>query len=304
MKKAIKDIAASTRARLLNIARSENIDFDFLLLRYFQERFLYRLSISKFSNHFILKGGLLLVYLRMPKSRPTIDIDLLAKNIKNDPIEIKNAIKSIVDIPCEDGVKFYPSSITTEGIKENTDYTGTRIKINASLGQAKKKMQLDIGFGDVIIPKAINIEFPTLLDESNPKIAVYSMESIIAEKFEAMVKLAMINSRMKDFYDIYSLSFSQIFKSNSLKKAIESTFLRRKTIFPDDPIIFRSEFHHDKEKQIQWNAFIRKTRLIEVDKNFNQVMDRITIFLKPIVNSIKGKTNDDKIWDINDGIWK
>ncbi|MFW5804000.1 MAG: nucleotidyl transferase AbiEii/AbiGii toxin family protein [bacterium] len=228
----------------------------------------------------------------------------MQKELKIIPQKSKKAISYIAQISFDDGVIFAHSSITTEQIKKDADYTGIRIKMDASLGQAKKRIQLDIGFGDVIIPGPLNIEFPTLLDNSNPKIAVYSMESVIAEKFEAMVKLAMINSRMKDFYDIYSLSFSQIFKSNSLKKAIKSTFLRRKTIFPDNAIIFRSEFHHDKEKQIQWNAFIRKTRLIEVDKNFNQVMDRITIFLKPIVNSIKGKTNDDKIWDINNGIWK
>lgn len=133
MKKEIKEIAASTRARLLNIAKLENIDFDFLLLRYFQERFLYRLSISDYSQNFILKGGLLLVYLDIPKSRPTIDIDLLARRIKSNSDNVKNVICKIAEISCNDGVKFYPASAITEIIKKNTDYTGIRIKINASL---------------------------------------------------------------------------------------------------------------------------------------------------------------------------
>ena len=304
MKKEIKEIAASTRARLLNIAKLENIDFDFLLLRYFQERFLYRLSISDYSQNFILKGGLLLVYLDIPKSRPTIDIDLLARRIKSNSDNVKNVICKIAEISCNDGVKFYPASAITEIIKKNTDYTGIRIKINASLEQAKKSLKFDISFGDIVIPKAIKIEFPTLLDESSPQIMVYSVESIVAEKFEAMVKLAMINSRIKDFYDIYMLSISQNFKSDTLKKAIELTFLKRKTILPENPTIFESEFHNNKEKQQQWMAFLRKTKIKEITYNFNEVMERITKLLKPIVITGQDKTIEEKTWAPIDGIWR
>ena len=304
MKKEIKEIAASTRARLLNIAKLENIDFDFLLLRYFQERFLYRLSISDYSQNFILKGGLLLVYLDIPKSRPTIDIDLLARRIKSNSDNVKNVICKIAEISCNDGVKFYPASAITEIIKKNTDYTGIRIKINASLEQAKKSLKFDISFGDIIIPKAIKIEFPTLLDESSPQIMVYSVESIVAEKFEAMVKLAMINSRIKDFYDIYMLSISQNFKSDTLKKAIELTFLKRKTILPENPTIFESEFHNNKEKQQQWMAFLRKTKIKEITYNFNEVMKRITKLLKPIVIIGQDKAIEEKTWNPIDGTWR
>ncbi len=304
MKKEIKEIAASTRARLFNIAKLENIDFDFLLLRYFQERFLYRLSISDYSQNFILKGGLLLVYLDIPKSRPTIDIDLLARRIKSNSDNVKNVICKIAEISCNDGVKFYPASAITEIIKKNTDYTGIRIKINASLEQAKKSLKFDISFGDIIIPKAIKIEFPTLLDESSPQIMVYSIESIVAEKFEAMVKLAMINSRIKDFYDIYMLSISQNFKSDTLKKAIELTFLKRKTILPENPTIFELEFHNNKEKQQQWMAFLRKTKIKEITYNFNEVMERITKLLKPIVITGQDKTIEEKTWAPIDGTWR
>ena len=304
MEREVKNKVASVRAKLMNIARAEKIDFDFLLLRYFQERFLYRLAISEFSDRFILKGGLLLICLKMPKSRPTKDIDFLAKEIKNDPVKLGHIFRSITAISCNDGVIFNSSSLISEQIKENAGYEGIRIKIDATLGQARKKLQMDIGFGDVIIPRAMRMEFPTLLEEKPPRIKVYSIESIISEKFEAMVKLAMVNSRMKDFYDIYTLSVSYNFQSDRLKKAIESTFYRRKTSIPDNPLIFRLKFHRDEEKQRQWSAFLRKSRLHDVNQGFNEIMERITSFLKPIVVSIKDKNKENKIWDAIAGCWK
>lgn len=304
MKREIKNKPASTRVRLMNIARTEGIDFDALLLRYFQERFLYRLSISEFSDHLVLKGGLLLICLKMPRSRPTKDIDFLAEQVKNDPAELEYIFREIVEISCDDGVRFNTSSVTSECIKENTDYGGIRLKVDATLGQARKRLQMDIGFGDIIIPGAKLMDFPTLLEEKPPKLKVYSIESIISEKFEAMVRLAMVNSRMKDFYDIYSLSLSHSFQGNRLKKAIESTFQKRKTSLSDNPMAFRPEFHKDKGRQKQWIAFLRKTRLYDVNKEFSEIMERITIFLRPIVISIKDRASVDKSWDSATGCWK
>jgi predicted nucleotidyltransferase component of viral defense system len=304
MKREIKNKPASIRARLMNIARAEGIDFDALLLRYFQERFLYRLTVSEFSEHLVLKGGLLLICLKMPVSRPTKDIDFLAEGVKNEPAEIERIFRNIAEISCDDGVRFIPSSITSERIKEDADYEGIRLKIDVTLGQARKRLQMDIGFGDVVVPNAHLMEFPTLLEEKPPKLKAYSIESIISEKFEAMVKLAMANSRMKDFYDVYSLSLKYNFQGSRLKKAIESTFQRRKTPLPDNPLVFRSEFHEDKGRQKQWVAFLRKSRLSDVNQEFNQIMGRITAFLKPIVASIKNRTQMDKLWNPTAGCWK
>ncbi|MFQ5901656.1 MAG: nucleotidyl transferase AbiEii/AbiGii toxin family protein [Thermodesulfobacteriota bacterium] len=304
MKREIKNKPASVRARLMNIARTEGIDFDALLLRYFQERFLYRLAISEFSEHLVLKGGLLLICLKMPVSRPTRDIDFLAEHLKNDPAEIERIFREIAEISCEDGIRFIPSSITSERIKEDADYEGIRLKIDATLGQARKRLQMDIGFGDIIVPGANLMEFPTLLEEKPPKLKAYSIESIISEKFEAMVKLAMANSRMKDFYDVYSLSLKYNFHGSRVKKAIESTFQRRKTPLPDNPLVFRSEFHEDKGRERQWIAFLRKFRLSEVNQGFNQIMERITAFLRPIVASIKNRTKIDRLWDPVTGHWE
>ncbi len=269
MKREIRNKPASIRARLMNIARAEGVDFDALLLRYFQERFLYRLSISEFSDHLVLKGGLLLICLKMPKSRPTKDIDFLAEQVKNDPVELENILREIVEISCDDGVRFNTSSVTSERIKEDADYEGIRLKVDATLGQARKRLQMDIGFGDIIIPEAKLMDFPTLLEEKPPKFKVYSIESIISEKFEAMVKLAVVNSRMSD-----------------------------------NPLAFRPEFHKDKGRQKQWIAFLRKSRLSDVNQEFSEIMERITIFLRLIVISIKDRTRVDKSWDFATGCWK
>ena len=304
MREEVKNKAASVRAKLMNIARAENIDFDALLLRYFQERFLYRLSVSKFSDRFVLKGGLLLICFNMPRSRPTKDIDFLAEQVKNDPDDIEYIFRDIAKITCDDGIKFNSSSITTERIKEDADYEGIRLKIEATLGQARKRMQMDIGFGDIIIPKARVIEFPTLLEEKPPKVRVYSIESIISEKFEAMVKLAMANSRMKDFYDVYSLSLNHRFQGKKLKKAVEATFQKRETPIPDNPLVFREEFYKNKERQKQWTAFLRKLQLHDINQEFNEIMKRIINFLEPVVISIRGRTRIDKSWDNTTGSWK
>ena len=303
MKREVKNKAASIRAKLMNIARAEETDFDALLLRYLQERFLCRLAISEFSDRFVLKGGLLLICLKMPRSRPTKDIDFLAEQVKNDPAELEHIWGRIAAISCDDGVKFIPISITSEKIKEDADYEGIRLKVNATLGQAKKRLQMDIGFGDVITPRAIQMEFPTLLEEKSPKIRVYSIESIISEKFEAMIKLAVANSRMKDFYDVYFLSTSYNFNGGRLKKAIESTFQRRKTPMPDNPLVFRPEFHEDEGRQKQWIAFLRKSRLQDVNQEFKEVVKRITAFLRPMLLSIKERTIMDKSWIAKSGSW-
>jgi len=241
--------------------------------------------------------------LKLPRSRPTKDIDFLAEQVKNDPAELEYILRNIADLHCDDGVKFNSLSITSERIKEDTDYEGIRLKIDTTLGQARKRLQMDIAFGDIIIPKPKLMEFPTLLEEKSPKVKVYSIESIVSEKFEAMVKLAMANSRMKDFYDIYTLSISHNFQGSKLKKAIDSTFQRRKTPIPDNPLVLRTEFHNDEGRRKQWIAFLRKSRL-DLNQEFNEIMGRITAFLKPTVISIKDKTRMDKSWDTIAGCWK
>lgn len=182
----IKNISASVAERLKNVSKQNGKAFDLLLLLYFQERFLYRLSISDYRDKFLLKGGLFLFSLTQFKARPTKDIDFLAKQIWNDLEYIKNSFETICALPAEeDGVSFDVTGITAERIKEDADYEGVRVKVPASLWRMKKVLQLDIGFGDVVVPKPQDIQYHVLLNMAQPNIRVNSTESVISEKFEA-----------------------------------------------------------------------------------------------------------------------
>jgi len=210
--------AASIRARLKNIADKEHKQFDFILMLYFIERLLYRLSISRYSDMFILKGGLLLYTILDEKARPTKDIDMLARELASNLDALKEVFTEIASISIDDEVIYDTNSITTERIKEDADYEGVRIKLTAHMQNMRKVLQFDIGFGDVIVPKPQSMEYPTLLDMDRPVLKAYSKESIISEKFEAMLYLAEANSRMKNFYDIYNLCNNFEFDGRILSK--------------------------------------------------------------------------------------
>jgi predicted nucleotidyltransferase component of viral defense system len=276
------NIVASIRARLLNIARQEGRDLDQLVLLYMQERLLYRLSISKYSEHFVLKGGLFLYNIAGLKSRPTKDIDFLAKKITNQDEVIGLAFNEITAIQVEDGLIFEPESVSVQTIIEDADYEGKRVSLNCSLGVMKKALTIDIGFGDIIVPRPQGMSFPVLLDTLPvPEIICYSKESVIAKKFQAMIKLACVNSRMKDFFDIYTLIKNHPFEGRKVQEAIEETFLHRETPIAGDMIIFTEAFKNDPSKSTQWNAFVKR---IELPKqlSFTEVLNAMEKFLSPI----------------------
>ncbi|MCM3797715.1 nucleotidyl transferase AbiEii/AbiGii toxin family protein [Caldibacillus thermoamylovorans] len=300
----IKNIPASVRERLKNIAKQSGKTFDLILLLYFQERLLYRLSISNYRDKFVLKGGLFLFSLTQFKSRPTKDIDFLAKQISNDIQYIKAAFESICALTVEeDGVEFDVNGITAERIKEDADYEGVRIKIPASLGRMKKQLQLDIGFGDVIIPKPRDIQYPTLLNMKPPEIRVYSTDSVIAEKFEAMISLSVANSRMKDFYDIFTLLSTENFDGRVLWEAIFETFQRRRTNLEKEHPVFSPSFAEDEIRIKQWKAFLRRIGLKE-NLEFPFVMERIRDFLFPIYDSILNEDEFLKMWNCQTLKWE
>jgi len=300
----VKNIPASVGERLKNIAKQSGKTFDLILLLYFQERLLYRLSISNYRDKFVLKGGLFLFSLTQFKSRPTKDIDFLAKQISNDIQYIKAAFESICALTVEeDGVEFDVNGITAERIKEDADYEGVRIKIPASLGRMKKQLQLDIGFGDVIIPKPQDIQYPTLLNMKPPEIRVYSTYSVIAEKFEAMISLSVVNSRMKDFYDIFTLLSTENFDGRVLWEAIFETFQRRGTNLEKEHPVFSPSFAEDETRIKQWKAFLRRIGLKE-NLEFPFVMERIRDFLFPIYDSILNENEFFKMWNCQTLKWE
>jgi len=288
-KKEIKNIAASVKEKLRNISTQSGREFQSIVSQYVQERFLYRLSESIYSNNLILKGALLFIAHDISRNRPTRDIDFLGSKIPNEIDDLVEVIKEIIMIKTEDGLRFDSDTVEAENIIEDGDYKGVRIKFYAFLENSRERMQLDIGFGDTITAGPVEIEFPTLLDFPAPKLKVYSIETAIAEKFEAIVSLQLQTSRMKDFYDIQFFAKHYDFKKDILIKAIKTTFNNRSTDLALNKIIFEDKFKNDENFQILWSAFLDRNKL-EKNKTFFEAVSRIQSFIQPVFDS-KTKNN-------------
>jgi len=234
------------------------------------------------------------------KARATKDIDLLARETASNLDTLRDIFAEIAAIDSDDAVTYDTNSITTERIKEDADYEGVRIKITAYLGNMRKSLQFDIGFGDVVVPKPETLEYPTLLDMDKPVIKAYSKESVIAEKFEAMLYLAELNSRMKDFYDIYSLCTSFDFDGRVLYEAMLQTISRRGTHTPSNPTVFSIDFAGSKDKSTQWGAFKRRTGVGD-NEDFPKVVEMIRVFLKPVYECIVNESEFFGHWN-NDAL--
>lgn len=229
------DLAASVRQRLLNQSQKLGEVFDLTLTRYAIERFLYRLTCSAYADQFVLKGAILFAVWTGQMYRPTRDIDLLGFGDSSAETLI-HLFKEICAVEVDpDGLMFDGRSVQVEEIREAQEYPGQRVRLQAHLGQARISLQVDIGFGDVITPAAPEVEYPSLLDFPAPRLRVYPKETVIAEKFQAMVVLGFINSRMKDFYDVWLMSKEFSFAGRLLARAIQATFERRQTDLPHSP---------------------------------------------------------------------
>jgi hypothetical protein len=295
MSKELKNISLSVHQRLLNKARQTSRTFNELLQHYAIERFLYRISKSPNSDRFILKGALMFSVWSSLNSRPTMDIDLMGR-IDNSLDVIVAAMKDACKTEVEnDGMAFDPESVTAVRITEDAEYQGVRVRIQGNLGNARISLQIDIGFGDEVYPHPGKIRYPTLLDFPAPELSGYTMESTIAEKFQAMVKLGILNSRMKDFYDIWLLSKTFNFKGEQLANAIVRTFENRNTQITGTPTFFEPSFA--KEKKAQWQGFVRKTKLPDTPELIDDVISDIKIFLEPLIISMAGKRKFQRIWN-------
>ena len=283
----MKSSITSIQARLRNLAQADGKNYQLILIRYFQERLIYRLSVSDYCDHFCLKGGALLYALAQQKSRPTLDIDLLGIKLNPAQAHIENIFKEICQNSEEhDGVTFDIQSLTTSEIAKEDKYSGVRVKVEAFLGNMRHYLQIDIGFGDIVIPKPILMVYPTLLPMNEPRIWAYSIESVIAEKFEAMIDLAENNSRMKDFYDVCYLIQSETLQKDILLEAIIQTFRRRQTKFTEQHPLFNESFANDSKRLLQWQAFLKKTKL-EAGANFQEVMRIIRENLRAFYEGIR-----------------
>ncbi|MXY70876.1 MAG: nucleotidyl transferase AbiEii/AbiGii toxin family protein [Acidobacteriia bacterium] len=279
--KSTRNLPASVRQRLLNRARSSRRPCSEFLQYFAMERFLYRLSRSKHSDRFILKGALMLQVWRSSEVRPTMDIDLLGKT-DNEETGIVAQIRDILCVDVQpDGLTFDPASIRNDRISGDAECEGIRIRFQGALGTARVHMQTDIGFGDAVFPEPEAADLPAMLDFPAPRMLCYSRESTVAEKLEAMVKLGILNSRMKDFYDIWLLSRQFDFGGPDLSHAVRLTFERRGTALPAVIEAFTESFADDK--QVQWSAFRNRLQQEHVPVSFAVVIAAIDEFPSPVV---------------------
>lgn len=280
--KKTHNYGCSIKAKLLNISRSEKQGYQMLVTRYLQERLLYRLSISRYHDRFFLKGGVLLYAHERFLARPTLDIDFTGSHIDNDKENIKKIFAEICAIPYEqDGVIFHTDTLRSDDIAIEKKYPGVRLTLTATIDTIRQNVSMDIGFGDVITPHPSELDYPNLIDGfPDTNILAYSLETIIAEKFQTMISRAEANSRMKDFYDLYTILKGGKYDRNILSEAIKATFENRQTAYLDNHIVFSPDFTNNSDLNTRWSAFMRKLKISQ-ELTFPTVMKYIQNELKP-----------------------
>lgn len=282
-----RNIAASVRARLLNKARAEKLDFNLLLTRYALERVLYRLSISEQRGQFLLKGALLFdIWFDVPH-RPTHDADLLGFGSTEIP-HLEKLFREVSQIASDDGIAFQAGSVKAAEIRKEANYAGVRVTMIGLLDGARCPVQIDIGFGDAVTPAPESVQYPVILDGMpQPQLRVYPRYTVVAEKLEAMVKLGILNSRMKDYFDLWVLSRHSDFDGAVLAQAIRATFERRGTgIPPGVPFGLTDEFAQHEQKNMQWAGFQRKNALEPMA--LAAVIEALREFLLPVLTAGDG----------------
>ena len=302
-RRPVRNVAASVRQRLLNLAHGRGEPFQLVLTRYAGERLLFRISQSQYADQFVLKGAMLFS-LSGDAYRPTRDLDLMYVGESDIP-HLEDLFRDICKANVEeDGLRFIESSVRGEGIRENQPYGGARITLRVRLGQANVQAQVDIGFGDAVTPAPKWMSFPSILEFAGPRLKVYPRETIVAEKFHAMVTLGIANSRMKDFYDIWALAKRFSFKGGMLSKAIRRTFARRRTQVPDaTPLALTAEFHEDTAKETQWAEFLRRGELAGDGITLAGVAALIERFLMPPTLAISRDDEFEMVWR-SGGPWR
>ena len=295
MKGRPSNIPASASARLLKLAKERGDDYQLVLLRYANERLLYHLAVSKHVDRFVLKGAALFTVWTGQPHRATRDLDLLGFGSPGEQDLRAVFVEVLSSSDVDDGLVFETNALTVGPIREDQDYGGVRILVVARLGSAKIPIQVDIGFGDAITPAATEITFPTLLDFPAPRLRAYPRETVLAEKVEAMVKLGVANSRMKDFYDLMILARMFEFDGVLVSKAVEATFARRGTELPSGtPVALTATFHDDPSKRAQWGAFRRKSATDGGE--LADAIEAVAAFVQPILSAVAGGGPLNRSW--------
>lgn len=278
-----QDLAASVRARLLNIAKAEGVDFNQVLVRYTLERFLYRLSQSPHADRFVLKGALLFTLWYDMPHRPTRDVDLLGFG-PSDLESIGQTFRDIASVQAADGILFDPTSVGVEEIRKDAGYAGARVMINAELARARCRTQIDIGFGDAVTPGPVDAVYPVLIEDfPAPRLRTYPVYTVVSEKLHAIAVLGMTNSRLKDYLDLSVLLDREALDPNTLATAIAATFMRRGMTVPTElPIGLSDEFANDTSRQALWRAFLKKNEMTAVP--LTDIVNALRVKLQPALN--------------------
>lgn len=289
----------SVKARLKNFAIKSGCTFQEALTYYGLERTIYRISISEYADNFVLKGGIFLYALfGRNYERATTDVDLLAQRISNGSEEMKSVFQKIFSRDVDDALVFDVDSITVEDITEFKEYHGLHVSFVGYLDRTKIPISIDIGFGDVIYPEAVKMDFPVILDMESPRVNAYSLETSIAEKLEAIIHNGYFNSRYKDFYDIYVLSKKYVFSYAELRNAVIQTFENRKTPMTMDSAAFSDEFLNDPVHQTRLKSFLKKKKAL-IQVSMSDAMDWIKAFVRPLFEGTE-KTR----WNPEKGNWE
>ena len=283
MNPANPNVAASVRARLLNVAKAQGVDFNQVLVRFALERILYRMTQSQHADRFLLKGALLFTLWYDMPHRTTRDADLLGFGA-SDPASVAETFRDIAAVAVDDGIAFDPASVTVEEIRRDAGYGGVRVIIAGELAKARCKTQIDVGFGDAVTPAPVDSVYPVLLDDlPAPKLRAYPTYTVIAEKLHAIALLGMTNSRLKDYFDLSVLLERETLDTDLLAQAIKATFERRGMSVPDAvPIGLTDEFAHDSSRQSLWLAFLKKNEL--PPEPLPAIVDRLRSALAPALN--------------------
>jgi predicted nucleotidyltransferase component of viral defense system len=296
-----KDIAASVRQRLLNLSKARGEDFTFVLLRYAHERLLARLARSRHADQFILKGAMLFPLWSGSPHRATKDMDLLGSGAP-DRARLEVVFRDIAALEEEDGVTFLPETVHAIAIREDAIYDGVRITLEGRLAAARLPLQVDVGFGDAVVPAPEEAEYPTLLPMPAPRVRTYARETVVAEKLHAMCDLGIANSRMKDFYDVWFLSGAFAFESSRLHAAIGATFARRGSVVPRAlPLALTNAFATNPMKRAQWTAFLARARVADPALGLDHVVARLAAFAGPFFSESE---LPDGAWDPSTLDWR
>jgi len=297
------DVGASVRVRLLRVARERGEEPERLLVRYALERFLYRLGESPVRDRFVLKGAMLFAAWVAFPGRLTRDIDLLGYG-ESSPEAVASAIREVIETPVDpDGLALDVESLAAEAIREDQEYGGVRCVVRGDVGGALVRLQVDVGFGDVVTPGVVQVVYPTLLEFPAPHVQGYPPETVVAEKFEAIARLGIANTRLKDFFDLWTIAQTFELRGEPLADAVGATFRRRGTNLPATlPTGLGPQFVNDPAKRAQWAAFLRRTAAAS-NVGFPAVAADLRLFLMPVAVALASGVRFEQHWSPG-GPWR